>query len=66
MHVNPVLGQHRCCLKTSLMSCLFPSGSALDINFSDISVASLDKELEEQDSVGLASKKPPFLKADHK
>lgn len=35
----------------------FPSGSALDLNFSDINVASLDKELEEQDnSVGLASK----------
>lgn len=34
-----------------------PSGSALDLNFSDINVASLDKELEEQDSsVGLASK----------
>ncbi|KAM3598305.1 uncharacterized protein V6R79_016539 [Siganus canaliculatus] len=31
-------------------------GSALDLNFSDINVASLDKELEEQDnSVGLAS-----------
>ncbi len=35
----------------------FPSGSALDLNFSDINVASLDKELEEQDnSVGLAGK----------
>lgn len=35
----------------------FPTGSALDLNFSDINVASLDKELEEQDnSVGLASK----------
>nr|XP_046271988.1 putative E3 ubiquitin-protein ligase UNKL isoform X3 [Scatophagus argus] len=33
-------------------------GSALDLNFSDINVASLDKELEEQDnSVGLASQK---------
>ncbi|XP_071326458.1 putative E3 ubiquitin-protein ligase UNKL isoform X2 [Trachinotus anak] len=33
-------------------------GSALDINFSDINVASLDKELEEQDnSVGLASQR---------
>uniref|UniRef100_A0A8D0CP51 Unk like zinc finger n=1 Tax=Sander lucioperca TaxID=283035 RepID=A0A8D0CP51_SANLU len=32
-------------------------GSALDLNFSDINVASLDKEFEEQDnSVGLASK----------
>ncbi|XP_034448688.1 putative E3 ubiquitin-protein ligase UNKL isoform X2 [Hippoglossus hippoglossus] len=31
-------------------------GSALDLNFSDINVASLDKELEEQDhSIGLAS-----------
>uniref|UniRef100_UPI0037E99C25 putative E3 ubiquitin-protein ligase UNKL isoform X3 n=1 Tax=Semicossyphus pulcher TaxID=241346 RepID=UPI0037E99C25 len=36
----------------------FPSGSALDLNFSDINVASLDKELEEQDnSVGLASQR---------
>ncbi|XP_022595055.1 putative E3 ubiquitin-protein ligase UNKL isoform X4 [Seriola dumerili] len=36
----------------------FPIGSALDINFSDINVASLDKELEEQDnSVGLASQR---------
>lgn len=35
----------------------FSLGSALDLNFSDINVASLDKELEEQDnSVGLASK----------
>lgn len=35
----------------------FPTGSALDLNFSDINVASLDKELEEQDNnVGLASK----------
>lgn len=34
-----------------------PSGSALDLNFRDINVASLDKELEEQDSsAGLASK----------
>lgn len=34
-----------------------PSGSALDLNFSDINVASLDKELEEQDNnVGLPSK----------
>ena len=42
----------------------FPSGSALDLNFSDINVASLDKELEEQDnSVGLASKDPQFVKA---
>ncbi|XP_056258283.1 putative E3 ubiquitin-protein ligase UNKL isoform X3 [Seriola aureovittata] len=33
-------------------------GSALDINFSDINVASLDKELEEQDNnVGLASQR---------
>ncbi|XP_032392888.1 putative E3 ubiquitin-protein ligase UNKL isoform X4 [Etheostoma spectabile] len=33
-------------------------GSALDLNFSDINVASLDKEFEEQDnSVGLASKR---------
>lgn len=33
------------------------SGSALDLNFSDINVASLDKELEEQDNnVGLPSK----------
>uniref|UniRef100_A0A665VDC5 Putative E3 ubiquitin-protein ligase UNKL n=1 Tax=Echeneis naucrates TaxID=173247 RepID=A0A665VDC5_ECHNA len=33
-------------------------GSALDINFSDINVASLEKELEEQDnSVGLASQR---------
>ncbi|XP_070836706.1 putative E3 ubiquitin-protein ligase UNKL isoform X4 [Chaetodon trifascialis] len=33
-------------------------GSALDLNFSDINVASLDKELEEQDnSVGLASQR---------
>lgn len=31
-------------------------GSALDLNFSDINVASLEKELEEQDnSVGLPS-----------
>ncbi|XP_027140786.1 putative E3 ubiquitin-protein ligase UNKL isoform X4 [Larimichthys crocea] len=36
----------------------FPSGSALDLNFSDINVASLDKELEEQDnSVGLANQR---------
>ncbi|XP_039971925.1 putative E3 ubiquitin-protein ligase UNKL isoform X6 [Xiphias gladius] len=36
----------------------FPSGSALDLNFSDINVASLDKELEEQDnSVGLAGQR---------
>ncbi|XP_023269508.1 putative E3 ubiquitin-protein ligase UNKL isoform X3 [Seriola lalandi dorsalis] len=36
----------------------FPLGSALDINFSDINVASLDKELEEQDNnVGLASQR---------
>ncbi|XP_044036484.1 putative E3 ubiquitin-protein ligase UNKL isoform X5 [Siniperca chuatsi] len=36
----------------------FPSGSALDLNFSDINVASLDKEFEEQDnSVGLASQR---------
>ncbi|XP_059203411.1 putative E3 ubiquitin-protein ligase UNKL isoform X3 [Centropristis striata] len=36
----------------------FPSGSALDLNFSDINVASLDKELEEQDNnVGLASQR---------
>ncbi|XP_030263082.1 putative E3 ubiquitin-protein ligase UNKL isoform X5 [Sparus aurata] len=36
----------------------FPTGSALDLNFSDINVASLDKELEEQDnSVGLASQR---------
>ncbi|XP_041812884.1 putative E3 ubiquitin-protein ligase UNKL isoform X3 [Chelmon rostratus] len=36
----------------------FPLGSALDLNFSDINVASLDKELEEQDSnVGLASQR---------
>lgn len=36
----------------------FPSsGSALDLNFSDINVASLEKELEDQDNnVGLASK----------
>lgn len=35
----------------------FPIGSALDLNFSDINVASLDKELEEQDhSVGMTSK----------
>lgn len=35
----------------------FPTGSALDLNFSDINVASLDKELEEQDhSVGMTSK----------
>lgn len=34
------------------------SGSALDLNFSDINVASLDKELEEQDnSLGLSSKR---------
>ncbi|XP_039680425.1 putative E3 ubiquitin-protein ligase UNKL isoform X3 [Perca fluviatilis] len=33
-------------------------GSALDLNFSDINVASLDKEFEEQDnSVGLASQR---------
>ncbi|XP_037331517.1 putative E3 ubiquitin-protein ligase UNKL [Pungitius pungitius] len=33
-------------------------GSALDLNFSDINVASLDKELEEQDnSVGLAGQR---------
>ncbi|KAM4530417.1 putative E3 ubiquitin-protein ligase UNKL isoform 4-T4 [Odontesthes bonariensis] len=33
-------------------------GSALDLNFSDINVASLDKELEEQDnSLGLASQR---------
>ncbi|XP_070703738.1 putative E3 ubiquitin-protein ligase UNKL isoform X5 [Pempheris klunzingeri] len=33
-------------------------GSALDLNFSDINVASLEKELEEQDSsVGLASQR---------
>ncbi|XP_075942507.1 putative E3 ubiquitin-protein ligase UNKL isoform X2 [Anarhichas minor] len=33
-------------------------GSALDLNFSDINVASLDKELEEQDnSVGLANQR---------
>ncbi|XP_069571618.1 putative E3 ubiquitin-protein ligase UNKL isoform X3 [Brachyistius frenatus] len=33
-------------------------GSALDLNFSDINVASLDKELEEQDnSIGLASQR---------
>ncbi|XP_029996614.1 putative E3 ubiquitin-protein ligase UNKL isoform X3 [Sphaeramia orbicularis] len=33
-------------------------GSALDLNFSDINVASLDKELEEQDSnVGLTSQR---------
>ncbi|XP_067332537.1 putative E3 ubiquitin-protein ligase UNKL isoform X3 [Channa argus] len=33
-------------------------GSALDLNFSDINVASLDKEFEEQDnSVGLTSKR---------
>ncbi|KAM8845513.1 putative E3 ubiquitin-protein ligase UNKL isoform 2-T2 [Spinachia spinachia] len=33
-------------------------GSALDLNFSDINVASLDKELEEQDSsVGLAGRR---------
>ncbi|XP_033500254.1 putative E3 ubiquitin-protein ligase UNKL isoform X2 [Epinephelus lanceolatus] len=33
-------------------------GSALDLNFSDINVASLDKELEEQEnSVGLASQR---------
>ncbi|KAM9843768.1 putative E3 ubiquitin-protein ligase UNKL isoform 6-T6 [Aulostomus maculatus] len=32
-------------------------GSALDLNFSDINVASLDKELEEQDNVGLASQR---------
>lgn len=29
--------------------CLLP-GSALDLNFSDINVASLEKELEEQDN----------------
>ena len=41
----------------------FPTGSALDLNFSDINVASLDKELEEQDnSVGLASKETWFVK----
>lgn len=28
-------------------------GSALDLNFSDINVASLDKELEDQDNNGL-------------
>uniref|UniRef100_A0A8C7ZHG9 Unk like zinc finger n=1 Tax=Oryzias sinensis TaxID=183150 RepID=A0A8C7ZHG9_9TELE len=34
------------------------SGSALDLNFSDINVASLDKELEEQDnSLGLSSQR---------
>lgn len=34
----------------------FLPGSALDLNFSDINVASLEKELEEQDnSVGLPS-----------
>jgi len=34
------------------------SGSALDINFSDINVASLERELEEQeDNVGFASEK---------
>ncbi|CAI5675909.1 putative E3 ubiquitin-protein ligase UNKL isoform X4 [Oreochromis niloticus] len=36
----------------------FPSGSALDLNFSDINVASLDKELEDQDnSVGMAGQR---------
>ncbi|XP_051243488.1 putative E3 ubiquitin-protein ligase UNKL isoform X4 [Dicentrarchus labrax] len=36
----------------------FSSGSALDLNFSDINVASLDKELEEQDnSIGLTSQR---------
>jgi len=39
-------------------------GSALDLNFSDIDVASLEKELEEQDdSVGLASKDDSFSRA---
>lgn len=39
------------------MCFVFTIGSALDLNFSDINVASLDKEFEEQDnSVGLASK----------
>ena len=35
----------------------FISGSALDINFSDINVASLEQDLEEQeDQVGFASR----------
>lgn len=44
------------CVLMSGVFCLL-SGSALDLNFSDINVASLDKELEEQDNnVGLPSK----------
>lgn len=40
----------------------FLPGSALDLNFSDINVASLDKELEEQEnSVGLPSEDIDFF-----
>uniref|UniRef100_A0A8B9GTV9 Unk like zinc finger n=1 Tax=Astyanax mexicanus TaxID=7994 RepID=A0A8B9GTV9_ASTMX len=42
---------------TAVLCYVFPaslsSGSALDLNFSDINVASLDKELEDQDNNGL-------------
>lgn len=52
------------CQISNRIHVVFPSGSALDLNFSDINVASLEKELEEQDNnVGLASKltvKPSF------
>lgn len=66
MHVKPAVDQNHIVFKNVTHVLCFPSGSALDINFSDISVASLDKELEDQDnSVGLASKEPPFVKADH-
>lgn len=39
----------------------FLPGSALDLNFSDINVASLDRELEERDSsVGMPSEDKLF------
>lgn len=42
-----------------LIYIFFVLGSALDLNFNDISVASLDKDLEDQDNngFGIASKK---------
>lgn len=44
----------------------FPSGSALDLNFSDINVASLDKELEDQDnSVGMAGKVTSYVSSTY-
>lgn len=53
-----------CCCDVCVIRAFLP-GSALDLNFSDINVASLDKELEEQEnSVGLPSEDIVFFSAD--